>query len=180
MASADQTIRNVVTGETSTFLVTAADSGGALLELEMQADPNAAGGSEHIHPRIKETHQMLEGVLHFKLEGVETTIEAGQRLEIPPGTAHSFWNADDRPARTRVRFEPAGEFEHFMESYYALAADGKLDAKGRPKLLQSALIGRRHIADIALARPPVFLQRLLYAALAPVARVRGYRDRYPA
>ena len=179
MASAGQTIRNDATGETTTFLVTAADSGGELLEIDVTVDPKAGGGV-HLHPRIRETHELVEGALHFKLEGVDTTVEAGQRLEIPHGTAHSFWNADDRAARTRVRYEPAGGFEQFIESYYALAADGKLNAKGRPNLLQSALIGRRHIADIVLPRPPVFLQRLAYAALAPIARARGYRDRYPA
>jgi len=179
MAAAGETIRGPVTGETVTFVVTRAESGGAVLELEMKADPKAAGGSEHIHPRITERHELLEGALHFRLEGVETIVEAGQRLVIPPRTAHSFWNADDAPARTHVRYEPAGRFEEFVESIYALARDGKLNAKGRPKLLQGALIGRKHIDDIALARPPVVVQRLLYALLAPLARARGYRDRYP-
>lgn len=179
MAKAGQVIRNPLTGETVTFLVTRADSNGALLELEMEADPHAAGATEHIHPKITERYEMLEGRLRLKLEGSEATVSAGQKLEIPAGTAHSFWNPDDAPARVRVRFEPAGRFEEFMESIYALARDGKTNAKSRPKLLQGALIGRRHIGDIALARPPVVVQRLLYAVLAPIARARGYRDRYP-
>lgn len=179
MAEAGQVIRNPVTGETVTFLVTREDSGGALLELEMEADPRASGATEHIHPNITERYEMLEGRLRLKLEGSEATVSAGQKLEIPAGTAHSFWNPDDAPARVRVRFEPAGRFEEFMESIYALARDGKTNAKSRPKLLQGALIGRRHIGDIALARPPVVVQRLLYAVLAPIARARGYRERYP-
>jgi mannose-6-phosphate isomerase-like protein (cupin superfamily) len=179
MARAGQVIRNPVTGETVTFLVTAADSGGELLELEMEADPRAPGATTHIHPRITERYELLEGRLHVKLEGTETVVSAGQRLEIRPRTAHSFRNADDAPAKVRVRFEPAGRFEDFMETIYALASEGKTNARSRPKLLQGALIGRRHIDDIALARPPVFLQRLLYAVLAPLARARGYRDRYP-
>jgi mannose-6-phosphate isomerase-like protein (cupin superfamily) len=179
MARAAQVIRNPVTGETVTFLVTAADSGGKLLELEMEADPRAAGATEHIHPRITERYEMLEGRLHVTLEGVDTVVSAGQRLEIPPRTAHSFRNADNERARVRVRFEPAGRFEEFMETIYALAAEGKTNANSRPRLLQAALIGRRHIDDIALARPPVVVQRLLYALLAPLARARGYRDRYP-
>jgi mannose-6-phosphate isomerase-like protein (cupin superfamily) len=177
MAHAGQVIRNPVTGETVTFLVTAADSNGALLELEMEADPRAAGATTHIHPRITERYEMLEGRLHVTLEGVETVVAAGQRLEIRPRTAHSFRNADDAPARVRVRFEPAGRFEEFMETIYALASQGKTNAQSRPPLLQAALIGRRHVNDIALARPPVFVQRLLYALLAPIARMRGYRAR---
>jgi mannose-6-phosphate isomerase-like protein (cupin superfamily) len=179
MAKAGQVIRNPMTGETVTFLVTRADSNGALLELEMEADPLAAGGTKHIHPRITESYEMLEGRLRLLLEGNETTVSAGQHLVIPPRTAHSFWNPDDAPARVRVRFEPAGRFEEFMESLYALARDGKTNAQSRPNLLQAALIGRRHINDIALARPPLFVQRLFYALLAPIARARGYRERYP-
>ena len=179
MATAGQVIRNPVTGETTTFLVTAAESGGKLLEIEMAADPKAPGATEHIHPKLTERSEMLEGRLGVRLEGNETTVSAGQRLEIPAGTAHSFWNPDDAPARVRVRFEPAGRFEEFMESLYALASDGKTNAKSRPTRLQAALIGGRHIGDRALARPPVVVQRVLYALLAPIARARGYRDRYP-
>jgi mannose-6-phosphate isomerase-like protein (cupin superfamily) len=180
MARAGQVIRNPVTGETVTFLVTASDSGGSLLELEMEADPRAAGATTHVHPRITERYEMLEGRLRVTLEGVETVVAAGQRLVIPPRTAHSFRNADDAPARVRVRFEPAGRFEEFMETIYALAAEGKTNARSRPRLLQAALIGQRHLDDIALARPPVLVQRLLYTLLAPIARARGYRARYPS
>jgi mannose-6-phosphate isomerase-like protein (cupin superfamily) len=179
MATAGEVIRNPVTGETTTFLVTAADSGGELLEIEMAADPKAAGATEHIHPKLTERYEMLEGRLSLLLEGNETTVSAGQKLDIPAGTAHSFWNPDDAPARVRVRYEPAGKFEEFIETIYALARDGKLNAKGRPRLLQAAVIGQRHLRDIALARPPVFVQRIAFALLAPIARARGYGDRYP-
>lgn len=175
MARAGQVIRNPVTGETVTFLVTAADSGGSALELEMEADPRAAGATEHIHPRLSEHYEMLDGTLRVLLEGVETHVSAGQRLEIPPGTAHSFRNEHDVPARVRVRFEPAGRFEEFMETIYALASEGKVDARSRPKLLHAAVIGRKHLDDIALARPPVAIQRLLFALLAPLGRLAGHK-----
>jgi mannose-6-phosphate isomerase-like protein (cupin superfamily) len=179
MARAGDVTRSPVTGETTTFLTTAADSGGKLLELEVVMDPHAAGGTEHIHPRITERYEMLAGRLHVRLEGVESVVEAGERLEIPARTAHAFWNADDEPVKVRVRYEPAGSFEEFIETIYALARDGKLNAKGRPKLLQAAVTGQRHLRDIALARPPVFVQRLAFALLAPIARARGYNARYP-
>lgn len=180
MAIAGQVIRNPVTGEAVTFLVTAGDSGGKLLRIEMAADPKAAGATEHIHPRLTERYEMLEGRLHVRLDGEERVVAAGERLEIPRGTPHAFWNADDAPARVSVEYEPAGRFEDFMETIYALAADGKLNAKGRPRLLQAAVIGQKHLDDIALARPPVAVQRLLFGLLAPLGRLAGYRARYPA
>jgi mannose-6-phosphate isomerase-like protein (cupin superfamily) len=179
VAHAGEVTYSPVTGESTTFVTTAADSNGTLLELDVVLDPHAAGGTEHIHPRITERYDLLEGRLHVRLEGVETVVGAGQKLEIPAGTAHAFWNADDEPVKVRVRYEPAGRFEEFIESIYALARDGKLNAKGRPKLLQASLIGQRHLRDIALANPPVFVQRLAFAVLAPIARARGYKEQYP-
>lgn len=57
---------------------------------------------------------------------------------------------------------------------------GKTDAKGRPKLLQAAVIGRKHLDDIALAKPPVAIQRLVFGILAPLGRLLGYRARLSA
>ena len=42
------------------------------------------------------------------------------------------------------------------------------------------MIGREHLDDFALAKPPVWVQRLLYGALAPIGRLLGYRARYRA
>jgi mannose-6-phosphate isomerase-like protein (cupin superfamily) len=169
-------IRNPVTGETTKFLVTSADSGGKLLQIEMTADPNAPGATEHLHPRITEKYEMLEGRLHVRMNGKDHAVAAGERLEIPTGTPHSFWNADGERAVVRVNFEPAGTFEYFMETIYALASDGKTNAKSRPKnLLQAAVIGQKYLNDIALAKPPLVVQRVFYAVLAPIGRLLGYR-----
>ena len=176
MAETGQVIRNPVTGETTKFLVTSADSGGKLLQIEMTADPKAPGATEHLHPRITEKYELLEGTLHVLMNGKDHAVAAGERLEIPQGTPHSFWNADDERARVRVNFEPAGRFEYFMEKIYALAADGKTNAKSRPKnLLQAAVIGQAYLNDIALAKPPLAVQRVFYAVLAPIGRLFGYR-----
>jgi hypothetical protein len=115
------------------------------------------------------------------MNGEDHAVAAGERLEIPRGTPHSFWNADDERARVRVDFEPAGTFEYFMETIYALARDGKVNAKSRPKnLLRAAVIGQKHLNDIALAKPPLAVQRVAYALLAPIGRLLGYRASYSA
>jgi mannose-6-phosphate isomerase-like protein (cupin superfamily) len=180
MAASGQVIRNPATGETTEFLATSADTGGRLLRIEMTADPKAAGADEHIHPKLTERYDMQEGRLTVRMHGRDHVIEAGEHFEIPRGTPHSFWNPDDRPARVIVEFEPAGRFESFMETVYALARDGKTNAKGRPRLLQAAVIAQAHLDDIALARPPVAVQRVLFAVLAPLGRLLGYRAAYPA
>jgi hypothetical protein len=60
---------------------------------------------------------------------------------------------------------------------YALATEGKTDDQGAPNLLQAAVVGRQHLDDFSLARPPYAVQRILFAVLAPVGRLAGYRTR---
>ncbi|MGW0709542.1 hypothetical protein ACWD4G_26905 [Streptomyces sp. NPDC002643] len=62
---------------------------------------------------------------------------------------------------------------------FFFAADGKTDAKGRPHLLQSALFALEFDDTSRFATPPRAVQKLLFGALAPLARLRGYRATYP-
>jgi len=175
MASAGQKIRNPVTGENITFLETAADTDGRILRLEMVTDPGSGGAAEHLHPRSTERYDVREGELHVWLGDDEHVLGQGTKLEIPPRTRHRFATPDDRPARVLCEFEPAGRFEYFMETVYRLAEEGKTNAGGTPKsFLQAAVIGHAYVNDIALPRIPVFLQRLLFAVLAPIGRLFGY------
>jgi hypothetical protein len=48
-----------------------------------------------------------------------------------------------------------------------------------PNLLQLALLGGEFRRDIEFIRPPRLVQRILFGALAPLARARGYRAIYP-
>jgi mannose-6-phosphate isomerase-like protein (cupin superfamily) len=175
MARTGEVIRNPATGETVTFLVTTADSDGRFLRLEMTGEKVTA--LMHQHPRLGERWELREGSVHFEVGGVEQLLEAPAELSIPPGTPHRFWS--DTPLRTVVTQEPAGRFEEFMETIYALAAAGKTDSKGRPNPLRAAVIAREHLDDYALPWPPVAVQRVLFAALAPLGRLLGYRAHYP-
>jgi hypothetical protein len=57
-----------------------------------------------------------------------------------------------------------------------MAGEGRCNATGSPPFLQIAASARWW--DMYLAGPPVTLQRALFAALGPLARLRGYRASY--
>jgi mannose-6-phosphate isomerase-like protein (cupin superfamily) len=174
MAHAGQVIHNPKTGETVTFLQTAADTGGRLLRLEMTAERASAPG--HRHPRLTERWELQEGRVRFHFRAEERLLEAPAELVIPRDTTH--WFESEGPIRTIVDYEPAGRFEGFLETVYALAADGKTNEKGMPNLLRSAVLGQAYGDDYALPFPPLGVQRVLFAVLAPVGRLVGYRARY--
>jgi hypothetical protein len=99
---------------------------------------------------------------------------------VPAGTRHAIWN--EGPGRARATWEtrPALRTEEFFATAWGLARDGKVDKRGVPGLLQAAAILREYRNEFQLAKPPGPVQRIVFVALAPVARLRGHRGRYAA
>ncbi len=174
MPRAGETIENPVTGETTTFVVTAADSDGALLQLDVVMTAGPTGPPVHVHRTLAESHDVREGRLGITMEGVERVVDAPGSIEIPRGTPHTFRVVGDQAVRTVVDYRPAGRYEDFVDRLYALAREGKTDDKGAPRnILQTAVIGRSHLDEFALAKPPYWVQKALFTVLAPVGRLFG-------
>jgi mannose-6-phosphate isomerase-like protein (cupin superfamily) len=173
---AGETTENPPTGETTTFVVTAADSDGALLQLDVAMAPGRPGPPMHVHRSFAETHDVREGRLGITMEGSERVIEAPGTIQIPRATPHTFRVVGDEPVRTVVEYRTPGRYEDFIDRLYALAREGKVDDKGAPKnILQTAVIARPHLDEFALAKPPYAVQKALFAVLAPVGRLFGFR-----
>ena len=79
----------------------------------------------------------------------------------------------------RREVTPGERFAHMIETLFGLARLGHVNAKGMPSPLQLALVGQEFSDVIVFRKPPVALQRALFAVLAPIARRRGYRATYP-
>jgi quercetin dioxygenase-like cupin family protein len=100
-------------------------------------------------------------------------------LHVPRGVAHDWWNAGGEEAQVLFEISPAARFEAMILNAFGFARDGKTDAKGKPRLLQAALFAREFDDVIRFTKPPRPVQRLLFGALAPVARLLGYKGSYP-
>ena len=86
---------------------------------------------------------------------------------LPPGLSgltHAFGNPFDEPARIRTVEHPAGPLLPQLE---ALQANG-----GRLPLLELARINAAHDVSLTIAGIPDGIQRLLWRALAAMARAR--------
>jgi hypothetical protein len=88
---------------------------------------------------------------------------------------------DAGPEQVRIRgqIRPALRTENFFETFFGLGRDGKTNRKGLPNLLQLAVLAREYEDEMRLAKPPFAIQRMLFAPLAIVGRIFGYRSRYP-
>jgi quercetin dioxygenase-like cupin family protein len=180
MARAGEEIYNPVQGDWIVFGQTARNTSGELLSGEMVVAPSG-GNSLHVHPLQEEHFEVLSGTLGVQIEDEHRILGQGEEATVPPGTPHRWFNEDDREnARVLLELRPALNTEIFFETLYGLAADGKIDEEGVPSLLQTAVaLDGLHKGEIYPATPPIALQKALFALLAPVGKLVGYRDHYP-
>ena len=104
MPRAGETIANPATGETLTWVVTAADSGGSLLRVDVVMEPGRPGPPVHVHRAFPEHHDVKAGRLAIVLDGQERVLEAGATIDIPRGTPHTFRVVGDEQVRTVVDY----------------------------------------------------------------------------
>ena len=172
------TLNNPATGESMTFLTTAAETAGDYVLIELRADPHALVAAAHVHPAQTETFEVVEGTLGVKVAGRATEATAGDVLIVEPGQSHKWWNAGDSPLVFRCRIEPALRFESLIETMFALAADGKTNKRGMPNPLRLAVIANAHLDTVVLPFPPVWIQKAALALGAPMGRALGFSPTY--
>ncbi len=177
MARAGTIIENPITGERVMFRQTAADTEGELLQFDLFLMPNGEQIVEHIHPHQEERFTVRSGTLQMCVNGVERSVGTGETVCVPAGEPHIWWNGSPAEVQVAVEFRPALHTEEFFEILFGLSRDGKTDSQGHLSLLQAATVAPFY--DMYLARPPILMQRLLFAVLAPIAELRGHRARYP-
>lgn len=146
---------------------------------ELLAVVGARVVGEHLHPGITERFTVLEGELTVRKDGTTSLLREGESAEVRPGEWHDWWNASDRDARVRVEVTPGARFAHMLETMFGLARLGYVDGQGMPNLLQMAMTGREFSDTVQFRSPPPAVQKVLFAALAPLAHALGYRGTYP-
>jgi hypothetical protein len=105
-------------------------------------------------------------------------LKEGDTLHIPPGTSHAMWNNSNVITIINWQVRPAMNTEHLLETITGLAIDGKTNEEGMPGILQVAATVNHFTKVYRLSKPPYFVQKILFAVLAPVAYLLGYRATY--
>jgi len=99
------------------------------------------------------------------------------RRSLSRAVAHFFVNAHEGDTEVALRFTPA---QNHLRLFLAFAMATQTNPvwfgpKGEPKLLGMALALHTFKDHLYVAGPPIWLQKLLFAALSPLARLVGYR-----
>lgn len=151
-------------------------AGPEALLLEVRVPPGMIRPPLHLHRRQQESFELLCGQVSVQAGHQQHTLRPGDRLTIPQAAPHTWWNSGDNEAIMLAEFRPPGEILSFFETFSGMATEGRCTPQGSPPFLQIAASAR--LWDMYLAGPPVILQRALFAALGPLARIRGYRASY--
>ena len=174
-----KTVRNPAIGHQVTFLQTAEQTNGELLQIEYGVyQPESKPAIPlHIHLKCEERFEVISGQLGVVLDGERRVLGSGEQLLIPPGTPHTFWNAGEGELRFVTDVRPPGELQTYWETLFGLAEDGKVNSDGLPNPLQLALVAP--LADSYDPRIPVPVMKTVIAVLGGIGRLAGYKAKYP-
>ncbi|WP_238313225.1 cupin domain-containing protein [Methylobacterium crusticola] len=134
-------------------------------------------GMHHVHPYADEAFTVREGKLILSIDGVRRTLEPGQGFLVRRGVPHHVRNGHDGETLFTCRFTPGHQYLRFFLNM-ALGAERhpeRYDPRGEPPLVLRALALHAYAGHGYTAALPIWFQRALFALLAPVARLRGYR-----
>jgi mannose-6-phosphate isomerase-like protein (cupin superfamily) len=150
------------------------DSDGAMRQLSIFG-PGYGGPPEHYHTRSEETFDVREGTVTFTLDGDRRTVSAGERLTVEPGVRHAFRNAGDERALVYTTIRDPGRLRQVLPTLGGLAHD---DDRDPDDPLQRALLAKRLERNTVFSDAEGPLASVATDALAPVARLAGYRGAY--
>jgi quercetin dioxygenase-like cupin family protein len=121
----NRTIHNPILQDTVTFIKTAAETAGAMTELEAVVMPGATS-PPHFHTTYDETITALEGTIHLLLsKGTEIELAPSEFYTIKAGQVHGLRNASVEVVRVRSQIVPGSEgFEDGLRILYGIASDG--------------------------------------------------------
>lgn len=178
MAYKGKVINNKKTGQQIKFIQTADDTGGELLEMESLFQPNSTEPVPHYHPLQEEYFKVLEGEITVRTNGRLKILRQGDTLHIKKKQVHSMWNHSANTATVNWKVIPALDTEYFFENGIGIANEKKTNEQGMPGILQAALFANRFSSVFRIAKPPYFIQKILFGALTPFSYLAGYRSCY--
>lgn len=170
-------LRNEFNKETFIFTHDVAD--GTVAEFDVHLGPGGSGGGnamQHIHPHADERFTVHRGAIAVTVNGVSHHVAAGESLTVPMGASHCFRNAVNGTTELTVRFSPGGQQLRFFANFATIVSQRRewFKPDGTPHFLLMALVLWVYRDCYCVAGPPFWLQRIVFGALAPLARLRGY------
>lgn len=174
-----QVHENPVTGERAVIVTDPLVHPAGVLVAHLLVRPGGRVALEHSHPTIRERFHLLAGRIAVSVDGHQRVLGAGEHAEVPPGARHDWWQVGGEEAQALVEVDPGARFIEMVGALWGLARDGRTRGRPVPGPLQMAVIGAAYRDTLVASSPPVWVQRTMFATLAPLGRLFGLRAAYP-
>lgn len=168
-------INNTLTGQTITFLQTANDTYGHLLEMEATYKAGFQEPAPHYHPGQVEYFTVLTGALTVRMNNELKVLHSGELLKIDRNQVHSMWNAGTEDTVVNWKVQPALDTEELLRTITGLCNAGRTNERGVPGLLQLSLTVPHFAHVLRLASPPYGLLKIIFFFIKPFALLKGYK-----
>lgn len=152
-----------------------------LIWSELTLHPHAPGPPAHVHTTFSERFRVERGTVAMLVGSELLRLNAGEEFLVEPGVPHQPFNETDRDAVVVGPLTPdyalPERFGIFLTQAY-----GFFDASPENGMAPRAILQMSRFSpayDSWIAGPPVALQKTVYWAVAPIARLLGYRTAYP-
>jgi len=127
-------------GDTYTITVAGEDTDNQFCVIDMHVPPGGGPGP-HRHD-FEETFILLDGEMEVTFRGKESTVHAGDTINIPSNAPHQFQNASSESVRMICICSPAGNDKFFLEVGVPVATrttpPPRLDEKQMAEFLKKA------------------------------------------
>lgn len=152
------------------ILETAEETDGERFTTRMELDERSELPA-HVHSNAEERYEVVAGELEVQVDGEWSTVTAGERQVVPPGTEHAFRN--ETTAEVINVHSPALRFEEFFRAFHRLKTERGVDMPpdGPKSAILLAMLLVEYEDEQVVVSPPHWVFRVL----ATVGSVVGYR-----
>jgi mannose-6-phosphate isomerase-like protein (cupin superfamily) len=132
-------------------MVTPYDTAGNYDLMMAETPPHVPGPPPHLHTSYKEAFLIVEGEMEFMINGELQTVKAGESIDVPPNTLHTFNNRTDKPCKWINIHSPKG-FRDFFETLGVPAdEDNAVERSVSDEIIQQVI---QTAADYDMHIPP--------------------------
>lgn len=104
-----------------------------------ETPPNVPGPPPHFHNSFKESFLIIEGEMEFFIDGNIKTVRAGESVDIPPMTLHTFNNKSKATCKFVNIHSPKG-FRKFFENLGVPTREDNAAGKSvAPEIIQKVM-----------------------------------------
>ncbi len=119
--------------------VTPHDTSGDYDLMYAETPPHVPGPPPHMHNSFKESFLIVEGEMEFFVDGKISVLKAGESMDIPPKTLHTFGNKSDAPCKWVNIHSPKGFREFFETMGLPSDQDSAQENSMAPEIIQKVM-----------------------------------------